>query len=205
MFYKKICGIAAGLFLLCGVSSAQQGYGGVNLAFVTYEEEGGSAMYPDNNGNLVDATGTAEDADLTAVYGRIGMQLNEYFAVEARLGIGISDDTSTVVFTDSATGATLGGGDVDIELEHLFGAYIRVGAPVSDAFYPYAIVGVTEWKRELSTSLVTESYSDSDSSFGVGVDFGDADRGGFNIEYMNYYDKDGNTLSGFSIGYVSRF
>ena len=193
MFYKKICGFAAGLLLFCGVASAQ-GYGGVNLAFLTYAEDD----------SVVDGiTVSADDASLTAFYGRLGYQVSENFSLEGRLGLGVGDDTVDITLTDSNGNSAIVDGE--LELKHLIGAYIRVGAPTSNAFYPYAIAGITQVKLDATVGAVTVSDSESDFSFGVGADFGDADSGGFNIEYMNYYDDDGASVKGFSIGYVSRF
>jgi len=170
--------------ITCGALLAVSGtvfgddiYYGANVAFIDYSEEG-----------------VAADASVTALYGRVGTSFNENFSAEARIGFGLADDTVTIF-----------GEDIDVELNNYFGAYLKGGAQVTEVIYPYAIIGYTRGEVEYSAFGASISESESDVSFGLGADLTVTDGMTFNIEYMNYYDKDGAELSGFSVGFISRF
>lgn len=168
--------------LLSGYAQAENYYGG-GFSFLDYSVEAIEGVEP----------------SVTAIVGRLGTGFNENFSGEVRLGFGVGDDTVTV--------DALGGTDVDVELDHIFGAYVRGGIPVTESFYPYAIVGYTRGKGTASSDFFdrSDSESESDVSFGVGADVGVSENIIINIEYMNYYDKDGAEVDGFSIGVASRF
>jgi len=176
--FKK--GLIAGLgisALLSGSVQAENYYGG-NITFLGYEEEG------------ID-----DDASLTSISGRLGTDFNENFSGEVRLGFGVGDDTIEVI-----------GFDVDVELDNMIGAYVRGGIPVSESFFPYVTVGYT--RLELTASISgfgSESDSESDVSFGVGTDINVSQNIILNLEYMNYFDKDGAEIDGFSIGIARKF
>jgi opacity protein-like surface antigen len=160
-----------------GTAQAQNGYAGANLNFLEYSE------------NSID-----DDASLTAGTFRLGAQINQYLSGELRAGIGFNDDTVKV-----------SGTDVDIELDYLFGAYIRGGFPVTERIYPYAVIGVTRGKVTASVPGISTSESETDTSFGVGVDFTVIDQVTLNVEYMSWFDKDGTEIDGFSVGASTAF
>jgi opacity protein-like surface antigen len=165
--------IGAVALLGSGTAQAERGYFGGNLAFLEYEEES-----------------ISDSADLTAGYLRLGGNANEYVSGELRLGLGLGDDSVNV------SGTT-----VDVELDTLFGGYIRGGYPVTEEFYPYVIAGIT--RAELTASVpgvVSISDSGTDTSFGLGADLSVTDNASLNVEYMSWYDKDGTDVSGFSLG-----
>jgi opacity protein-like surface antigen len=157
---------------------AEGNYFGGNFAFIEYSEEGLSG-----------------DASLTALYGRLGTNFSENFSGELRVGLGVGDDSLNVLGTD-----------VDLSLEHMLGLYIRGGVPLGESVFPYAVIGYTRGKFELSASgLGSASASESDVSFGLGTDFKLNEGLSVNVEYMNYIDKDGGELSGFALGFTSNF
>ena len=177
MFKKTTMG-ALGLSLMCtGLNAVAENYVGGNFAFVEYSIDG-----------------LDDDASLTAIYGRLGTEFNENFSGEIRLGIGVGDDDVNVLGTP-----------VTVELNSLYGAYVRGGVPVSEQFFPYAVLGYTRGEAEASGPGGSIDESDSDVSFGVGADIAFSDQLSLNIEYMNWYDKDGAELSGFTFGLVSKF
>lgn len=167
--------LAASMITLPGITLAESYYGG-NFALIDYSEEG------------------ASDASLNAVYGRFGTFFGDNFSGELRLGLGVGDDS-----------VNYGGIDVDVELKNFFGAYLRGGVPVGESFYPYAVIGYSKGKLKASAFGESESVSESDLSFGVGSDFSVTESVKINLEYMNYIDKDGGELSGFSVGIAKSF
>ena len=177
MFKKSLTTGFALFSLLLGNAHADNYFGG-NIAFLDYSEDGISG-----------------DASLTAIVGRLGTTFNKNFSGELRLGLGIADD-SVGVF----------GYDVDVELDNMFGAYVRGGVPVTDTFFPYAIVGYT--RGELTASIPgfgSESDAEADLSFGFGADVNISKTIILNVEYMNYFDKDGVDVAGLSVGIASKF
>lgn len=175
---KTIKSIACGALLATsGSLLADQVYYGANVAFFDYSENG-----------------LTDEPSLTAVYGRLGTSFNDYFSAEARIGFGLTDDRVSVF-----------GNDVDVDLNNLFGAYLKGGAQVTEMFYPYAVIGYTRGEIEASVLGFSISESESDLSFGLGADVTVSEGMTFNLEYMNYYDKDGVELSGFSVGFISAF
>lgn len=155
---------------------AQDPYLGLNATFLEYSEDG------------------VDDLDLNSVIGRVGGYFNPYVGAELRWGYGVNDDSADVAGTSAS-----------LELDDMYGAYIKGGVPVGDTFYPYAIVGYTEQEVTVrSGSLGAASDSDSDISYGLGVDVQLGEKIGLNLEYMSFYDKDDVEIQGLSIGIFTR-
>lgn len=178
MFKKAIFASLGLITLFSGYAQAENGYYGGSFSFLDYSEA------------EID-----DDASLTAVFGRLGTNFNENISGEIRLGFGVGDDN-----------VNLDGFDVDVELDTMFGAYIRGGVPVTESFFPYVIFGYT--RGEVSASIAglgSTSETETDTSFGLGADVNVNQDITINIEYMNYFDKDGAEIDGFSIGLASKF
>jgi len=178
LFSAVVIGSAT-LLGAAGTAQAQNGYAGANLNFLDLD-------YSQN--------GINDDASLTAGTFRLGAQINKYLSGELRAGMGFSDDT-----------VNISGYKVDIELDSFFGAYLRGGFPVTEKIYPYAVFGVTRGKLTASFQGFSESDSETDTSFGVGVDFTLIDQVTLNVEYMSWFDKDGAEIDGFSVGASTAF
>lgn len=136
----------------------------------------------------------ADALSYNAVYGRFGAFFNENISAEARLGLGIGDDS------------TYSGKS---ELDNYYGVYVRGGLPVTEVFYPYAILGFTKGKVSYSSEILGErisgSNSESDLSYGIGADFKITETLKINAEYISYFDKDAAELAGFSVGVAYSF
>lgn len=116
----------------------------------------------------------------TAV-GKIGQNLSENLQAEFRLG----------------TGITKAEGGSDLTIESLTGTYFRVGLE-TEKFYPHLLLGYSN--LELSTRFGS-SGGESDISYGVGTDFAIKENWDLNLEYMNYFDKNGVDLITISFGF----
>jgi len=132
----------------------------------------------------------SDDVTLNAIYGRFGASFNDNISAEARLGFGVGDD--------SVDG-------IKVELDNLYGVYVRGGIPAGEVFYPYAILGYSKAKGTASGFGVSVSDSESDLSYGVGADFNVNETFKINAEYMSYVDKDDFELTGFSVGVAFSF
>ena len=181
--------IAALLFLVVHTNVfANENYAGGGVGFLNYKL---TALEDTVFDSLADGS-------VTALYGRLGTHVNDHFSVEGRLGSGLADEEKTIE-----------GVNVAVKLNSLLGVYGRFGASASGPVSPYVIAGFTRIRVELAATVddVTTSTEDTetDSSFGVGIDFKAGETGKFNIEYMNYYDNDGDELGGVNISYVHNF
>ena len=153
-------------------------YAALDIGFMTVEDGSGSST---------------SEADITHVVGRVGGYLNDNLALEARLGTGVTDDS-----------VDAGGTEVDVSLRYLVGAYLRAGAKVGDAAFPYVLLGFTRADVERESLVDSSTQAETDVSYGVGVDF---NLSGLTVavEYANLVDKDDAVYSGFSIGLKSTF
>lgn len=168
----------AAVVLISVSLQAQEGYLGANLGFFNYSE-----------------SGIDDEAVLQTLNGRLGLSFNRNFSGEIRVGFGTGDDSVRVLNTD-----------VNVELDNMYGAYARGSVPISEVISPYAVLGYTRGKVTASASgFGSTSLSESDVSFGIGVDINIAGDFVLNFEYMNYLDKDGAEISGVSGGVVIRF
>ena len=174
---KSVKGIlgAVALSAMSGIALAG-GYVGGGGSIINYDVEG------------------VGDTDLGLIYGVLGSQLNDNVALELRAGTGFSDGDVTFLNTK-----------IDIELKKYVGAYVKIGAPVNESFYPYAIAGYTRAELRLSSGGFSDSESDSDVSLGLGARFGASSDVNFAVEYIRYYDKSGEELGGLSGNVVWSF
>lgn len=145
--------------------------------------------------STIDIDGLGE-ADIGALDLRFGRMVNDYVGFEGRIGFGVADEEVSVCYYYCVSG--------DIGLKHYFGAYMRAHLAPPGGFAPYILLGVTQGTLEASTNGYSDDDSDSDVSFGIGIDAGGKDAS-FTIEYASLFDKDGVALDGVSIGFVTRF
>ena len=124
------------------------------------------------------------DASLTTLTAKLGTKFNENLAFEGRIGFGVGDDTVE---------------GVDVELSNYFGVYFKGGFSATEKVYPYAVLGYTRGKLKASGPGGSISSSDSDVSFGIGVDYSITNATALSFEYTNFYDKDGEELSGLNL------
>ncbi|MEE2733229.1 MAG: porin family protein [Pseudomonadota bacterium] len=150
---------------------------------------GGSVLFVD-----AEFQDISEEASLTGITGRLGSMMNDNIGGEVRVSLGVGDDS-------------VGSGifETDVELNSMIGGYLRAGAPVGSGFFPYAVLGFTRTELEYSNDYFgSDSESETDVSWGFGADLSLDRKMSLNVEYMNYYDKDGVEISGFSIGIASK-
>ena len=157
-------------------NSDPQKYFGVGLGFYTYDEIGFG------------------EADLTSSVFRAGAKFNEYIAAEGRLGFGITGDSVLYL-----------GQEVDVDLNYLFGAYLRAGIPASDKVFPYIVAGFTRGEVAASALGVSVEVAESDMSYGFGIDIDASDKVTLNAEYINLLDKNEAEVGGVSLGVAVNF
>lgn len=137
---------------------------------------------------LTNDEGPIDKISFTTLYGRLGAKWSENISGEFRLGLASSEEKQA--------------GQL-LEMKGFGGLYVKVGAPLSETFYPYAIIGKTRGKLGISTdtsSVTKSSVTKSDTSFGFGADVKIFESVAINLEYINYIDKPVNDFAGFSLG-----
>ena len=135
----------------------------------------------------------------TAAVFRLGSMTDQGVGYELRLGTGLSSDdlSETLPFF----------GDVELELEidTLIGVYLVAEGKIGPAGSIYGIIGYSmiDYTLKADSSVFgsdSESDDESDLSFGFGANLGKSDSVRFNIEYMQYLDKDDIDASAISFG-----
>lgn len=156
-------------------ASAVEPYAGVSYVRATYDEAGIPEFNPD------------------ALAVRFGAEFNPNLAVEGRIGFGLGDDSQSVF-----------GVDVDLEIDNFYGAYVRAMLPTGSVT-PYLLLGYTHGKLTASALGTSASESDSDASYGVGVDLFATKTTAINVEYAKLFEGDGYEVDGISLGVAFKF
>ena len=96
---------------------------------------------------------------------------------------------------------SVSGIDFDIEVESIIGLYGKLNARNSTSqISPYIIGGFSR-----VTLKSEESESQSSASIGVGFESMINDNFSWDLEYMNYYNKNKVKISGLGLGVIYRF
>lgn len=153
--------------------TAGETYIGGQFAQITYDEDGFS------------------EAEPTALIGRLGYFFADHFAIEARLGFGLSDDSINA-----------SGFDVDVEVDSMVGFYGLGNLPLNDVFSVYALAGLT--RGELTADVdgydASATADDSGFSYGAGVQARFNESVSAHVEYMSYLDESDYSVSGLAVG-----
>lgn len=173
---KKILPICLLAFFSLTSNAQDAGYYGGNATFINYSEFG------------------IPDLDFNAISIVAGQTINDNLAAEIRFGFGTNDES-----------LTMEGVNIDFSIDKFMGVYLKYASTITGKVSPYAILGYTDAKAEGSAEgsagRVTASASESDISFGVGVDFGLSEETSLNIEYMNFLDTSTISADGISVGF----
>lgn len=132
----------------------------------------------------------AEEVDLGAVAFKGGYQINDWAAVEARVGFGVDDDRI---------------GGVKAELNNVYGAYFVAGLPNDTIVFPYIIGGYTRGEIEVAFGGSSTKADDSDFSFGFGARLDMTDRLSANLEFMRYAETNDIEFDGVNLGVIFKF
>lgn len=138
--------------------------------------------------------------DFGVLNGFAGYQINDYLAVEGRVGVGIADE-SVDLFED---------GSVDVGVDYTAQALVKGSYHFSDVVSAYGIAGVAKNKYSFSQGNQSDSSSDTGLTYGVGVQFAISGNSALNLEYQKLPDMDmdddaGISVSALTVGYTYRF
>ena len=122
-----------------------------------------------------------------------GYNVNRFLAAEARVLTGLSDSTRNSSNIERK-----------VEIGNVYGAYVKLQSGGRE-FNPYLVAGYTKGDMDLSKAGQTTNVDDNSASYGIGVDAALSETTFFNLEYMQYYDKDDLKVTGIGIGVTQRF
>ncbi len=163
------------------VMSEMNVYAGANVAFLNASREW---------------LGVFEDeGSVMSIHGRLGTFINPNLSAELRLGAGLGDDN-----------IEFNGQDSSIQVGNYYGIYARGGLPVTDMFYPYAVIGYTRATTEIDILGTGEGPTSTvdDISYGIGTDIRFGQGFAANLEYIVLLDAD-TEISGFTVGLSKTF
>lgn len=168
----------SGALAISGTAQAQTSglYAGVSLTQVNYKEEGFPSAKP------------------IAIAGKFGKQFTPNIALEARFGIGVSDDE-----------VDAGGIPVKLEVDNYYGVYGKAMLPVGAGGSIYGLLGFTRAKVTASAGGFSASASDDDVSFGIGGELNISPTAAITLEWARLIQAEGVKIEGLSIGVNFRF
>ena len=154
------------LLLLTSLSQAEEFYLGYDFLKVNYDD-----------------SGVNKEFDPTAVTWKAGYLVNEYFAVEARVGLGVDNDRQKNLITDNGLGIS----EATVELNRLYSALIEASYPLYKGLKVNAYMGGSRVKFLVDSNQNYHSEnSDSSLTLGAGFSYDIASDVFVNAEYMAY-------------------
>lgn len=146
-------------------------YVGGGFARATYDEDG------------------VEEANPTALVGRLGYGIIDNVAIEGRLGFGFMDDDINVL-----------GVDVDVNIEQLAGIYAVGYIPLAEQFSLYGLAGITYGEGSIDVVGLNFDGDDTDFSYGVGGQIKLTDNVSGYFEWVQYLDESAYEISAITLG-----
>jgi len=154
------------LLLLTSLSQAEDFYLGYDFLKVNYDESGVNKAF-----------------DPTAFTWKAGYSVNEYFAVEARVGLGIDSDSKQNLITDAGLGLTT----ATVELNRVYSLLLKGSYPLLKGLNVNAYVGGSRVKFLVDSNQNYHSEnSDGSVSVGAGLSYDITTDVFLNADYMAY-------------------
>jgi opacity protein-like surface antigen len=179
---KKIAILGAALFAVA-TAQAQQNNSPV------YAEVGYSALkYKEDDGQL------SASFKPGALRGIVGYEVSPNLAVEGMLAFGVKNDTTNFMNVN-----------VKGELQNAYGVYVKPKIKVGDNLELFGRLGWTHAKIKASAQGFSISDNGSDVSYGAGLSYSFSRNTYVSADYMNYYDKEGVKIDGFTVGIGFKF
>lgn len=122
---------------------------------------------------------------------RLGGYLEGGTAIEFRLGFGLNGYGDTV---------NTPGGDVDFDIENLFGLYGLYHIGWGSNASLYGLLGVTNGKLKVSGPGFSVDDRETNLSYGIGLNIAR-----LNFEYVHYFHDNDFDVTAISFGFVSKF
>jgi opacity protein-like surface antigen len=179
---KRIAISAAAALLMLGTAQAQT----ATPASPMYGELGYSFLSVKDNSIGV-------DANPQALRGIIGYNIHRYFAVEGMLTLGTSSDNFNI-----------GGIDGKVKVSNSFGIFLKPKYDINN-FEVFGRLGWARTKLKVSALGVSDSGSDNDLAYGIGVNYNFNPRTYVGIDYTRLLDKNDTKIGGVTVSVGYRF
>jgi opacity protein-like surface antigen len=157
-----------------------------------------SPLYGEVGYSFLKLKGEGESINLGALRGILGYDLHSNIAIESMLAFGVNDEKES----DGTVTVKLG-------LQNAYGIYVKPKFNPTKELELFARLGLARSKLKATVSApgisVSASDSDSDFSYGAGLKYNFDPRMSVGLDYMRYFDKDGVTIDGVTVGFGYRF
>lgn len=130
--------------------------------------------------------GAVDGAALDAFTLRGGLDINELIAAEARVGLGLSDDTRQGIKT---------------EMNYHYGVYAVINLPTRTQLDPYLLGGYSY----VDSTVNGSDYSDDGLAYGAGLKWAMNDESALTLEYLKVADNDYTKQNLISLGILYHF
>ncbi len=133
-----------------------------------------------------------------AFRGILGHELNPNLAIEGMLAVGVGDANVKL------NGERLP--NVKYEIDNAVGLYLKPKTKLNDNVEIFARAGFAR-ARATATAVGVTSVGNSESSFsyGAGMSYAISPKTALNVDYMQYLNKDGFKVNGFTFGVGFKF
>ncbi len=129
------------------------------------------------------ADGDKQKTKLGAINGKVGYEVNEYFSVEGRAGMGVKNGKYTA-----------GNTELKAKEKYNVGAYALASYPITDSFSVYGLAGYSYGKVSLEANGEKEKVSLKGLSYGVGAKYKVTEQIALTTEVGHYGKyKDGDS------------
>jgi len=131
------------------------------------------------------------DFDLNALDLRLGVDMAKWFHIEGRVAFGVNDKAIS---------------GVEVSVNRLLGIHGVFSLPNKTLFRPYVVAGLTYGEVDFRLpGFGSADESETDLSFGAGLDVQITDSIDLFAEYMQYIDKGLIDFNGISLGLKFEF
>ena len=164
-----------------------QGSGSASSERLLYGELGFTEME-------FEAPGLGSSPKYDTITAIVGYKFHPNVSGEAFLGTGTSTENVTV-----------GGVTVGSEIGNSYGLFVKPHMMLTDQVELFGRLGYVSTELEISAGGFSDSDSDSSFAYGAGANYHFTDTFYGQFAYTSFYDKDNETISGYTLGVGMKF
>ena len=136
-------------------------------------------------------------APAAAIRGIVSNESYPKLSLEGMLATGLGDSTLTV------NGVSIAG--LKLKIANFIGMYIKPKIKLNDSVEVFARFGAVESKLKASSGVESASEKHSSPSYGAGLSYSIHPSYSVGADFMQYLNKDGTKINGWSVGVGFRF
>lgn len=154
----------------------------------------GNSTYAEVGYTSIGYTEPGASTTMGAVRLMIGKEFSQNVAVEGMLGFGASNGSGTFA-----------GLPYDIKTNSMVGIYVKPKAMLTPELEVFGRLGYASSNVKAAVLGVSADGTNSGVSYGLGASYAVAKNVAVNLDYMSYYDKDGVSGKGATLGVSFKF